>query len=50
MVRIDGEYKYRLYSKPIVRNNIPQLAWDISPALRTRKVAEKDEISPRKKY
>uniref|UniRef100_A0A1I7UHN5 DH domain-containing protein n=1 Tax=Caenorhabditis tropicalis TaxID=1561998 RepID=A0A1I7UHN5_9PELO len=42
MTKIDGEFRYRLYSKPIEQNNIPQLAWDITPVLQNREVTEKD--------
>uniref|UniRef100_A0A8R1IH47 Uncharacterized protein n=1 Tax=Caenorhabditis japonica TaxID=281687 RepID=A0A8R1IH47_CAEJA len=46
MFRLNGEYKYRLYSKPIEQNNVPRLAWDISPVLKTFKVADKDAEIP----
>lgn len=44
VTRIDGDYKYRLYSKPEEHNNVPRLAWDITPVLKNMKVAEKDVI------
>lgn len=47
MIRIDGEYQHRLYSEPIVKNCIPLLPWDISPVLKTQKIAETDEPLPR---
>ncbi|EGT33746.1 hypothetical protein CAEBREN_23048 [Caenorhabditis brenneri] len=43
---IDGEYKFRLYSKPNEHNNVPQLAWDITPVLKNTKVAEIDVTVP----
>ncbi|CAO4370454.1 unnamed protein product [Caenorhabditis nigoni] len=43
MMRIDGKYKRRLYSEPLEHDNIPRLAWDISPVLKTLKVAEIDK-------
>uniref|UniRef100_A0A8R1HWA2 Gamma-tubulin complex component n=1 Tax=Caenorhabditis japonica TaxID=281687 RepID=A0A8R1HWA2_CAEJA len=46
MFRLNGEYKYRLYSKSIEQNNVPRLAWDISPVLKTFKVADKDAEIP----
>ncbi|CAI2348103.1 unnamed protein product [Caenorhabditis sp. 36 PRJEB53466] len=46
MIRIDGQYKHRLYSEPIVQNNVPHLVWDISPVLKKLKIAEKDKPEP----
>ncbi|EFP09546.1 hypothetical protein CRE_25545 [Caenorhabditis remanei] len=42
IVKIDDVYKYRLYSKPMEHNNIPRLAWDITPVLKTLKFSDVD--------